>query len=139
MPKKKATPPANQRLSDMKEKFLERAAELWDMHIEDAMTILESSESKKFNLTFHAKLDFSESTAKLETEISFSQQHRDRRQDDFEDPRGGTPLNQGVLVEGTSKAGYEARIVPPEDPDGEGGPKKRRRKSGKMAAAGTDS
>lgn len=50
------------------------------------MQVLEDAESRKVNLTFTATLDFSESTAKLETQIRFSQVVKDKKQDDFDDP-----------------------------------------------------
>lgn len=83
MPKKQR---ADARLNDIQERFLERAQELWDLHEGEFMQVLEDAESRKVNLTFTATLDFSESTAKLETQIRFSQVVKDKKQDDFDDP-----------------------------------------------------
>jgi len=77
---------ADARIEDIRDKFLERAAEMWDVHEDEFMKVLEDSESKRVNLTFKAELDFSESTAKLKSVMSFSQVMTDRKEDDFEDP-----------------------------------------------------
>lgn len=81
---KKATPTANP--SQIRDKFLERAGELWDLHEEEFMQVLEEAESKKINLTIKASLDMSETAAKLQTGISFSQVVKDAREDVFDDP-----------------------------------------------------
>lgn len=83
MPKKQR---ADARLNEIQERFLERAQELWDLHENEFMAVLEDSESRKVNLSFTGTLDFSESTAKLETTIRFSQVVKDKKQDDFDDP-----------------------------------------------------
>lgn len=120
MPKKQK---ADARISDIKEKFLERCSELWDTHEGEFMAVLEDSETKKLNLSYTAELDFSESTAKLNTTMRFSQVVKDKKTDDFDDP------NQPRLpgVDGPAE----------EEPT----PKKRGRprKTGKDAAANDDS
>ena len=74
------------RLAEIRDRFVERTGELWDLHEEEFMKVLEDSESRAVNLSFSATLDFSESTAKLETKIRFSQVITDEKQDDFDDP-----------------------------------------------------
>lgn len=103
MPKEKAKP--DKRLRDMKEKFLDRAAELWKKHESEFVEILDESESHKLNLSFSAKLDFSESSAVLDTTLSFSQVMTDKTSDTFDDP------NQGKLplkVDEKPKSGKDA-------------------------------
>ena len=104
MPKAKTKPDV--RLTDMKEKAVQRIAELWDLHIEKAMGILDESESRVVRLNFAVELDFAESTAKETTHIRYTQAFTDKRQDDFES-------GQGTLV-GRAPDGSEiARIEPP--------------------------
>lgn len=67
-------------------KFHERIDELWIGHEHEFMQILEDAESKKVNITFKAVLDFSETAAKIQTHISFSQVVKDAREDSLEDP-----------------------------------------------------
>lgn len=70
----------------LRDKFLERVSELWDMHEHEFMEVLDESESKKINLTFKAAIDTSETAAKLATHISFSQVVKEAREDVFDDP-----------------------------------------------------
>lgn len=84
---------ADARTQDLKETFLKHAADLWDTHEARFMEVLDDSESQAISLTFHAKLDFSESTAKLDTTIGFSQVVKDKRTADFDNP------NQMQLLE----------------------------------------
>lgn len=120
MPKKQK---ADARVGDIREKFMERCDELWGLHEAEFMAVLDDAESKRLNLSFTAELDFSESTAKLNTTMRFSQVVKDKKTDDFDDP------NQPRLP-GVDNA--------PEGDDEK--PKKRGRpkKSGKDAAANDD-
>jgi hypothetical protein len=77
---------AEARMEEVRDKFLQRAAELWDKHQAEFSTVLENAESHCLNITFTAALDFSESAAKLETKQSFSEVHRDSTEDTFDDP-----------------------------------------------------
>lgn len=95
---------ADARLGDIKHKFLERCDELWGLHESCFMELLDEAESRKFNVTFVAALDFSESTAKLETSIRFSQVVKDKKQDDFDD-------FHAPLLPGTED-GYKERKEP---------------------------
>jgi hypothetical protein len=83
MPRKQK---ADARMKDIKEAFLEHAADLWDKHETEFTVVLDESELRKMNLTFSAELDFSESTAKLNTTMRFSQVMKDKRTADFDDP-----------------------------------------------------
>lgn len=65
--------------------FLQRVKELWETHEHEFMQVLDESETKKINLTFKANLDMSETAAKLQTSISFSQVVKDAREDTFDD------------------------------------------------------
>lgn len=121
MPKKQR---ADARLNDIQERFLERAQELWDLHENEFMQVLEDSETRKVNLTFTGTLDFSESTAKLETQIRFSQVVKDKKQDDFDDP------NQAKLPGIDPKEGKGKGKKPKKAKDTDEFP------SGKDAAAG---
>lgn len=83
MPRKQQ---ADARWSDIKGKFLERVAELWDTHQEKFVSVLDESEQRKINVTFRGALDFSESTASLVTSIAYVQAMKDKKSDSFEDP-----------------------------------------------------
>ena len=85
MPKAHKNKP-DHRLGEMREKFLERAGELWEKHEDEFREILEESEGHKMNVSFSAGLDFSESVATLETRLSFSQVMKDGTADTFDDP-----------------------------------------------------
>ncbi len=102
MPKKQS---ADARLEDIKDKFIERCGELWDTHESEFMGVLSDSEKKCVNLTFRAELDFSESTAKLTTTMSFSQVMKDRKEDDFDDPK---QPRLGLEADGDGKRGKKA-------------------------------
>ena len=102
MPKKQRP---DARLSDIKDKFIERIGELWETHESEFIGVLEDSEKKCVNLTFRAELDFSESTAKLTTAMSFSQVMKDRKEDDFDDPNA--PPLPGMEKEGKKKKGED--------------------------------
>lgn len=65
--------------------FLQRVKELYETHEHEFMKVLDESETKKINLTFKAALDMSETAAKLQTSISFSQVVKDAREDTFDD------------------------------------------------------
>lgn len=104
MPKKQR---ADARLAEIQETFIERVSELWDLHESEFMQVLEDAESRKMALTFTATLDFSESTAKLETQIRFSQVVKDKKQDDFDDPN--QPKLPGISDDGKPKRGKGGR------------------------------
>ena len=109
-------------MSDIKDRFVSRCAELWDAHEGEFMSVLEDSENKRVNLTFRAELDFSESTAKLTTAMSFSQVMKDRKEDDFDDPNA--PALPGLERENKKKGkGAKGEEQPPD---------------GKAAAAGEE-
>ena len=74
------------RLDLMRTKLIADVDDLWGSHIEQALEILEASESKKVKLTFGVSLDFSESKAIQEIELAFSQVFKDKRTSSFEDP-----------------------------------------------------
>ena len=109
MPQKKPKPDV--RLADMKEKAVQRIAELWDLHIGKAMSILDESESRVVRLNFCVELDFAESTAKETTTIRLTQAFTDKRQDDFESGQ------QGTLVGQAPDGSEVAAVTPPRDPD----------------------
>jgi predicted RNA-binding protein with RPS1 domain len=88
---KKASPDANP--EQVRDQFLQRVKELWDTHEDEFMQVLDEAESKKINLTFRCSIDKSETAAKLQTGITFSQVVKDAREDVFEDP------NQRPLIE----------------------------------------
>jgi len=111
MPKRQK---ADARLSDIRDKFLERCAELWDAHEEEFMAVLEDAEKRCVNVTFRACLDFSESTAKLDTSLSFSQVVKDNKQDDFDDPNA--PPLPGLGKKG--KKGGKGNGNDGDEPDG---------------------
>jgi hypothetical protein len=84
MPKKKQP---NAQVQDIKQAFLqEHAPDLWDRHEDKFMQILEESENRKVSVTFNLTMDFSESTAQLNTRIRYSQVMTDERTADFDDP-----------------------------------------------------
>ena len=85
MPKNK-TPSSLKLPPDMKSKFLKRIGELWDLHADEFMRVALESEDKKVRVGWGAKIDFSETVAKLKTEMSFSEAHTDNREDDFDNP-----------------------------------------------------
>lgn len=80
---KKASP--NAPIAAIEEQFLKRVQELWAKHENEFSQILDEAETKKINLTFKATLDFSETAARLTTNISFSQVVKDGREDTFDD------------------------------------------------------
>jgi hypothetical protein len=81
---KKANPNTNPVV--VRDQFLQRAKELWDTHEDEFMQVLDEAESKTINLAFRARLDKSETVAKLQTSIAFSQVVKDAREDVFDDP-----------------------------------------------------
>ena len=117
MPRKKEKPDV--RIAEMKERFLNRSGELWDIHIDKAMQILDEGETRVVTLNFKAILDFTESTAKEKTRISYSQAFTDERQDDFEDPRQGQLMAQGEG--GEVVPAVTPGVDPDADPDPSGG------------------
>ena len=96
-------------MEEMRDKFLERAGELWSKHEKEFSEVIEESESKKINLAFSAKLDFSESSAVLETKISFSQVMSDGAADTFDDPNQ-PPLSIEVMEETKVKRVRKAKV-----------------------------
>lgn len=109
------------RVADMKDTFLQQAAELWEQHRERFLRYLEEAETRKLNLSFKAALDFTESAASLETTISYSQVVKDRRTADFDNPNQqqlpgttreelGAPVNEeaGPVPEGDTAEGAAA-------------------------------
>lgn len=84
MPKAKKTPVAS--TEELRDRFLERARELWDEHEVAFMEIMHHSESKKVRVPFYATLDFSDTAPELVTGISYHVVHRDKRTDTFDDP-----------------------------------------------------
>jgi hypothetical protein len=84
MPKKKHP---NAQVAEIRQTFLEKhAPELWEKHEEKFMQILEESENRKVGVSFNLTMDFSESTAQLQTRIRYSQVMTDERTSDFDDP-----------------------------------------------------
>lgn len=81
---KKHTPDA--RMTEMRDAFLQHAKDLWDQHESEFSTVLQEAEAKKLRLTFSATLDFTESKALMETNMSFSQVVKDKRTAEFDDP-----------------------------------------------------
>lgn len=75
--------------NDMLEKFIEHVTKLWKQHFIEAKTILDESESSAIKLNFTAKMDFSESEAKLESTIRFSEVHTDSKDATFDNPMPG--------------------------------------------------
>jgi hypothetical protein len=102
MPKKQR---ADARLADIQERFAQRINELWEAHETEFMTVLEDAESRKVRVTFAATLDFSESTAKLQTGISFSQVVKDHKDDDFDDPNQTKLPGVDEVAKATGKDG----------------------------------
>lgn len=83
MPKKQKSA---SRVDELKTEFLRHATDLWDKRGMEIVKVLDQAESRKLNATFTAAMDFSESTAKITTTVSFSQVHKDKRVTDFMNP-----------------------------------------------------
>jgi hypothetical protein len=131
VPKKQS---ATARVEEMRDRFCERVVELWDLHQSEFMGYIEESEEHKANVIFTARIDLSDSSAKLQSSIRASQVLKDRKEDDFDDP------NQGALGDIPEEAREETKKR-----KGKGGKKPRGKKppstfndeiSGKDAAAG---
>jgi len=108
MPKKqKAVAP----LTTMRDKFLNRVAEMWDKHQHDFEEMLDEAESKKINVTFRAHIDTSESTAILETTCGFSQVVKDKVSDSFEDPNQASMegITKEAEEQGKTRRGRKSR------------------------------
>ena len=107
-------------MEDIREEFLKHAADLWATHQDDFARVLSDAESQKINLSFTAKLDFSEVTAKLHTNLSYSQVVKDSREKDFDDPN--QPRLPGVIEE----AEAEQEQAAPQPKRGRGRPRKQK-------------
>lgn len=79
-----STPDA--RIAEMRDGFLQDAADLWDKQQERFTTLLETSDAKAVKLTFTATIDFSDSEATMETDLGFGQRFKDKRTRTFGDP-----------------------------------------------------
>ncbi len=88
------------RLSQIRESFMAQAGELWTQHEDRFMGVLSESEDKVIALSFRAKLDFSESSACLETTIGYSQVVKDKRTASFDDPsQPALPFGRDLAAE----------------------------------------
>lgn len=85
MPKAKTTAIL---LDEAKQKFVKRVEELWDEHKKGIEKIIADSEGKKINVSFTAKLDFSEAVATVQSVVGYSEHHSDIRSDDIENGQG---------------------------------------------------
>jgi hypothetical protein len=74
------------RMDEIKQKFLDRASELWDSNIEAALRIMDECDTMKVKLGYKAVIDFTEPTAVLETEITYSETHKEKETDMFDTP-----------------------------------------------------
>lgn len=81
MPKQKGAEAQGQ---ELKERFVKRVGELWDIHYDKASKVLKDSEDKKITITFKAKIDFSESSPKLKSGIRYAEVNTDEVDDTFE-------------------------------------------------------
>jgi hypothetical protein len=125
MPRKQK---ADARVEEMEKDLLKAIAELWSEHKDRFMLVLEESEGRVINVTFPVTLDFSESKAKMTTQIRFSEVFKDKRVSEFDDP------NQPYLPGADVKKKED-------DDDGKQpgrGSKKKKAKAGKEAAAADD-
>jgi len=84
--KREAGKPPGGGLSRIKARFLKDAGELWDVHEQEILSEVQSSENQKMNISFTAALNLSESTPKLKTAIRFGQATTDSKEFDFDDP-----------------------------------------------------
>lgn len=123
MPRKQK---ADARIEEMEKDLLKAVAELWTEHKDRFMAVLEESESRTINVTFPVTLDFSESKAKMTTQIRFSEVFKDKRVSEFDDP------NQPFLP------GADPKPKKEDDDDGKQPSKKKKAKAGKEAAAADD-
>lgn len=72
--------------TQMKERFLKRAAELWETHEEEIILTVEQSDKHKASVTFSAEINLSESSPQLTTHIRAGQPMTDKTEDTFDDP-----------------------------------------------------
>lgn len=130
---KKSNPDARQ--AEVRDMFVKRVQELWEVHESEIQAVLKDAESQKLNLSFTAKLDFSESAAKLVTSICFSQVVKESREDDFEDPN--QPALPGLTKAEAAEEASEGEVSGDEKPPkrGRGRPRKPRQEKGNESVA----
>jgi hypothetical protein len=74
-------------LEELKETVLSHIDDLLNEHIAEAVKIVTTGDERKGNITFAVKLDFSETAPAVETGMTFSEVHKDKRQTNLEDPK----------------------------------------------------
>ena len=106
----KANIPDKETLVKMRDAFTLRIGDLWDAHIDEALTLLKEAESSEVTLNFACELNFKESVPKMKSRLRFTRSYTDERDDEF-DPNqtemGG--LVDAAKAEGSRRRGRKAK------------------------------